>query len=107
MIYSWQVYYLQNDLGIFGGVGGWLSHVCIFQYSALGGMKEPRTFKKFFIGYFLHLHFKCYPKSPLYPPLPRPAPLPTHSHFLALVFSCTGAYKVCKTKGPLFPMMAD
>jgi hypothetical protein len=28
---------------------------------------------KFFIRYFLHLHFKCYPKSPLYPP---PALLP-------------------------------
>ena len=26
-----------------------------------------------------------------------PAPLLTHSHFLALVFPCTGAYKVCKT----------
>jgi hypothetical protein len=32
---------------------------------------------------------------------------PTHSHFSALVFPCTGTYKVCKTKGPLFPMMAD
>jgi hypothetical protein len=41
-------------------------------------------FSQFFIRYFLHLHFKCYPKSPLYP-LPCPAPLPTHSHFLALV----------------------
>jgi hypothetical protein len=39
--------------------------------------------------------------------LPQPAPLPTHSPFLALVFPCTGAYKVCKTNGPLFPMMAD
>jgi hypothetical protein len=39
--------------------------------------------------------------------LPRPALLPTHSHFLALAFPYTGAYKVCKTKGPLFPMMAD
>jgi hypothetical protein len=29
----------------------------------------------FFIGYFLHLHFKCYPESPLYPP-------PTHIHTL-------------------------
>jgi hypothetical protein len=38
---------------------------------------------------------------------PRPAPLPTHSHFLALAFPWTGAYKVCKTKGPLFPVMAD
>ena len=44
-------------------------------------------------------------KSPI--PSPCPAPLPTHSHFLALAFPCTGAYKVCKTKGPLFPMMAD
>jgi hypothetical protein len=35
------------------------------------------------------------------------APLPTHSQFLALVFPCTGAYKVCKSKGPLFPVMAD
>jgi hypothetical protein len=26
---------------------------------------------------------------------------------LALAFPCTGAYKVCKTKGPLFPMMGD
>jgi hypothetical protein len=34
-------------------------------------------------------------------------PLPSHSHFLALVFPCTEAYKVCKTNGPLFPMMAD
>jgi hypothetical protein len=23
------------------------------------------------------------------------------------MFPCTEAYKVCKTKGPLFPMMAD
>jgi hypothetical protein len=38
---------------------------------------------------------------------PCPAPLPTHSHFLALAFPCTGAYKVCNTKRPLFPMMAE
>ena len=43
-------------------------------------------------------------KSPISSP---PTPLPTHSHFLALTFPCTEAYKVCKTKGPLFPMMAD
>jgi hypothetical protein len=37
-------------------------------------------------------------------PIPSlcPAALPTHSHFLALVFPCTGAYKVCNTKGSLF-----
>jgi hypothetical protein len=43
-------------------------------------------------------------KSPISSPL---IPLPTHSHFLALVFSYTEVYKVCKTKGPLPPMMAD
>jgi hypothetical protein len=26
---------------------------------------------------------------------------------LALVFPCTGAYKVCVSNGPLFPVMAD
>jgi hypothetical protein len=26
---------------------------------------------------------------------------------LALAFPCTGAYKVCNTKGPLFPVMVD
>jgi hypothetical protein len=42
----------------------------------------------FFIRYFLHLHFKCYPKSPLYPPptlLPNPltpASWPWHSPVL-------------------------
>jgi hypothetical protein len=56
------------------------------------------------IRYFLHLHFQCYPQSPPYPP---PTPLPTHSHFLALAFPCPEAYKVCKTKGPLFPRMAN
>jgi hypothetical protein len=44
------------------------------------------------------------PKSPI--PFSCPALLPTHSNFLALEFPCTGTYKVCKTKGPLFPMMA-
>jgi hypothetical protein len=33
--------------------------------------------KQFFIRYFLHLHFKCYPKSPLYPS-PTPPCYPTH-----------------------------
>jgi hypothetical protein len=61
--------------------------------------------KKYFIRYFPHLHFQCYPKSPPYPP--PPTPLPTHSHFLALAFPCTEAYKVCMTNGPLFPVMAD
>ena len=68
---------------------------------------ESNIFKRFiylFIRYFLYLHFKCYPKSHPLPPTPTPTPLPTPPHFLALVFPCTGAYKVCKTKGPLFPI---
>jgi hypothetical protein len=39
-----------------------------------------------------------------------PSPhFPTHPFpfFLALVFPCTGAYKVCVSNGPLFPVMAD
>jgi hypothetical protein len=63
-------------------------------------------FNLFLIRYFIYILFKCYPrKFPI--PFPRPAPLPTHSHFMALAFPCTGAYKVCNTKGPLFPVMAD
>ena len=65
---------------------------------------KDSLFKNNFIRYFPHLHFQCYPKSP--PQLP-PTPLPTHSHFLALAFPCTGAYKVCKSNGPLFTVMAD
>ena len=44
-------------------------------------------------------------KSPI--TSPGHALLPTHSHFLVLEFPCTGAYQVCKTKGPLSPMMAN
>jgi hypothetical protein len=42
----------------------------------------------FFIRYFLHLHFKCYPQSPVYPPPillpnpPTPAYWPWHSPVL-------------------------
>jgi hypothetical protein len=61
------------------------------------------SFSIFFIRYFPHLHFQCYPKSPPY----LPPPLPTHSHFLALAFPCTQAYKVCMTNGPLFAVMAN
>ena len=50
-----------------------------------------------FIRYLAHLHFQCYTKSLPYPP--TPTPLTTQSPFLALVFPCTGAYKVCKTFG--------
>jgi hypothetical protein len=44
---------------------------------------------------------------PKVPQTPSPTPLPTHSDFLALVFPHTEAYKVCKTKVPRFPVMAN
>ena len=40
-------------------------------------------------------------------PTPHPAPIPTHSHFLDLAFPCTGTFKICKAKGPLFAMITD
>jgi hypothetical protein len=58
----------------------------------------------FLIRYFPHLHLHAIPK--VHNTLP-PTPLPGDSHFLALAFPCTGAYKVCKSNGPLFPVMAD
>ena len=41
--------------------------------------------------------------------LSRKSPIPSllPSHFLALAFPCTGAYNICNTKGPLFPVMAE
>jgi hypothetical protein len=56
-----------------------------------------------FLGIFLIYIFNAIPKVPHSLP---PTPLPTHSHFLTLAFPCTGAYKVCKSNGPLFPVMA-
>jgi hypothetical protein len=61
-------------------------------------------FKYFLLGIFLIYISNAIPKVPHTLP---PSPLPTHSHFLALAFPCTGAYKVCKYNGPLFPVMAD
>jgi hypothetical protein len=72
----------------------------IFFYCLLSHLFFP-----IFIRYLAHLYFQCYTKSPPYPP--TPTPLPTHSPFLALAFPCTGAYKVCKSNGPLFTLMAD
>jgi len=58
-------------------------------------------FFKIFIRYFLHLHFKCYPKSPLYlPPAllpypPTPTSWPWHSPRF-FIRKC--AYGVCLSK---------
>jgi hypothetical protein len=47
------------------------------------------------LGIFLIYISNAIPKVPHTLP---PTPLPTHSHFLALAFPCTGAYKVYKSK---------
>ena len=52
----------------------------------------------FLLGIFLVYIFNAIPKVPH---THIPNPLPTHSPFLALAFPCTGAYKVCKSNGPL------
>jgi hypothetical protein len=58
-------------------------------------------FLYFLLGiYFIYI-------SNAIPKVPQPAPPPTLSHFLALAFPCTEAYKVCTTNGPLFPLMAN
>jgi hypothetical protein len=66
---------------------------------------KMQYFSNFLLGIFFIYISNAIPKVPY--TLQPPATLATHSHFLALVFPCTGAYKVCKIKGPLFPMMAD
>jgi hypothetical protein len=58
----------------------------------------------FLLCIFLNYISNASPKVPH--ALPH-SPLPTLSHFLALAFPCTGAYKVCVSNGPLFPVMAD
>jgi hypothetical protein len=82
-------------------------HIYTYSYACNNNWIDniDHKFFPFLIRYLAHLHFQCYTKSPPYPP--TPTPLPTHSPFLALAFPCTGAYKVCVSNGPLFPVMAD
>jgi hypothetical protein len=65
--------------------------VVLFWYSCV-------FLKIFLLGIFLIYISNAIPKVPHTHP---PTPLPTHSPFLALAFPCTGAYKVCKSNGPL------
>jgi hypothetical protein len=58
----------------------------------------------FLLGIFFIYISSAIPKVPQTFP---PTPLFFHSHFLALVFPCTEAYKVCTTNGSLYPLMAD
>jgi hypothetical protein len=63
---------------------------------------------KNFFKFLLDIFFIYISNAILKVPYTLPPPCsPTHPLPLpALAFPCTGAYKVCKTKGPLFPMMA-
>jgi hypothetical protein len=61
-------------------------------------------FSFFLLGIFIIYISHAIPKVPHTLP---PTPLATHSHFLALAFPCTGAYKVCNSNEPLFPVMAN
>jgi hypothetical protein len=60
-------------------------------------------FRFFFIRYFLHLHFKCYPESP-YTPLPCS---PTHPLLLpGPSIPLYWGIEPSQDQGPLLPMMA-
>jgi hypothetical protein len=67
-------------------------------------MNLPIALSFFLLGIFLVYIINAIPKVRYTHP---PNPLPTHSPFLALGFPCIGAYKVCKSNGPLFAVMAD
>jgi hypothetical protein len=67
-------------------------------------MRMASFLKNILLGIFLIYISNAIPKVPHTLP---PTSLPTHSHFLALAFPCTGKYKVCMSNGPLFPVMAD
>jgi hypothetical protein len=59
----------------------------------------------FLLHIFLNYTSNAIPKVPH----TLPSHFPTHSFpfFVALAFPCTGAYTVCVSSGPLFPVMAD
>jgi hypothetical protein len=61
----------------------------------------------FFSNFLLVIYFIYISNAILKVPYTPHHHSPPHSHFLALVFPCTEADKVCKTKRPLFPIMAN
>jgi hypothetical protein len=65
--------------------------------------------KSFFLIFLLHIFLNYISNAIQKVPhtLPSPHPYTPISIFLALVFPCTGAYKVCVSNGPLFPVMAN
>jgi hypothetical protein len=79
-------------------------YICIYVYMYICIYIYIHIHTYILLGIFLIYISNAIPKVPHNPP---PTPLPTHSHFLALAYPCTGAYKVCMFNGPLFPVMAD
>ena len=80
----------------------WSLHCFLYFLEILG-------LELFFLIFLLAIYFtyisNVIPKSPIQSS--HPAPLHSYSKFSALVFPCTGTYKVCKTKGLLFPVMVN
>jgi hypothetical protein len=68
---------------------------------------EPMGVEFFFKDIFFIYISSAILKVPYTLPLPCSPTHPLPLRFLALAFSCTGAYKVYKTKGPLFPVMGN
>jgi hypothetical protein len=95
-------FYLQDDRDVFT----YLNRTELSRFSLLFFFPHSRFFL-FSSNFLLGVYFIYISNAIPYTLSPTPAPIPTHSHFLALVFPCTGAYKVCKTKGALFPVMTD
>jgi hypothetical protein len=64
----------------------------------IGSAKHTVTFFPLFkLGIFFIYISNAIQKFPI--PSLHPAPLPTHSHFLAMAFPCTGAYKFAIPRG--------
>jgi hypothetical protein len=74
-----------------------------------GPATQDRSLLFFHFIYFLLGIFFIYISNAI-PKVPHtllPTSLPLHSHFFALAFPCTEAYKVCKTNGHNQPPNAD
>jgi hypothetical protein len=79
-----------------------MAHRCLYRH---GNIRGRVLFFLLFIGYFLYLHFKCFPlsrspfqKLPILSPLPLLLPPPPNSHLPAPAFPYTGALNTLRPK---------